>query len=216
MTKGTIVERADQRYELAGNQIIPVTIVSDEHRVDPITVDAQLLNLSSTGAKLALPIDLPRDRWLRLKLTLEEFALTIYVSGKVCWKSNGGEQSCQVGCRLNPQIPTSILQHVAQSGRLDRRDEDRRPVQRPVAIVRRRGLRTVEEPADLHNYADGGVCLSASQPAELGERLTLRLDGGPKFEVVVRWQMQQGDQCLIGCEYVDAKVFDALKAALEV
>jgi len=103
---------------------------------------------------------------------------------------------------------------VAQCGRLDRRNEDRRPTQQPIAILRRHRFRTVKEKAYLRNYADGGVCLAASQPAELDERLSLRLADGPKFDVKVRWQMQQGDHCLLGCEYVDPKAFDALKTAL--
>ena len=43
MSKGVVAKRTDERYELVGNQFVTVTIESDDHRVEPITVDAQLL-----------------------------------------------------------------------------------------------------------------------------------------------------------------------------
>jgi hypothetical protein len=214
----TVTERADVRYELVGNQTVTVTADGEDYRAEPQTVTAQLLNLSTSGAKLSLPLDLPRDRSMRIKLTLEEFGLTIYVSGVVCWsaKSDGAEQSCIVGCRLNPNIPVSILEHVAQTGRLDRRDEDRRPTKFGVEVVRRRTLRSITEPADLRNYASGGVCLATAQPAELGERFGVRLGAsGVKVDVIVRWTMNQGDVFLAGCEYVDPKSYDAIKSVLD-
>lgn len=210
----SVTERTDVRYELIGNQVVTVTIEADDHRAEPTTVSAQLLNLSTSGAKLSVPLDLPRDRAIRIKLTLDEFGLTIYVSGTVCWsaKADAADRSCLVGCRLSPNIPVSILEHVAQTGRLDRREEDRRPAKYAVDILRRRGLRTVAEPADLRNYASGGVCLATSQPAALGERFNIRLGASStKVEVIVRWQMNQDDACLIGCEYVDAASYDVLK-----
>jgi hypothetical protein len=214
MAKAVAAKRSDERYELVGNQFVTVSIEADDHRREPITVAAQLLNLSSSGAKLSVPLDLPRDKLIQIKLMLEEFGLTMYVSGTVCWTAKDGEQSCLVGCKLKPNIPTSVLQHIAQSGRLDRRDEDRRPVKCSIAIVRRRLLRNQEEPGELLNYAIGGVCLARSQPSELGERLTVQLDKSTKIDVLVRWQLQQGGECLIGCEYVDAGSFETVKAAL--
>ena len=214
----TVTDRADARYELIGNQVVTVTIESDYHRAEPTTVSAQLLNLSSSGAKLSLPLDLPRDRSIRIKLTLDEFGLTIYVSGKVCWaaKTTEVDHACLVGCRLSPNIPMSILEHVAQTGRLDRREEDRRPAKCAVEVVRRRTFRSVVEAADLRNYASGGVCLATSQPAELGERFGVRLGASAtKIDVIVRWQMNQGNVCLVGCEYVDAASYDVLKALFE-
>src|SRR5262245_37179336 len=120
MSKSITVNRSDERYELVGNQFVSVTLEGDDHRAEPITVDAQLLNLSSSGAKLSVPLDLPKDKLLQIKLMLEEFELTMYVSGTVCWSAKDGEQSSLVGCKLNPNIPKSVLQHIAQSGRLDR------------------------------------------------------------------------------------------------
>lgn len=216
MSSGVQSKRSDERYELVGNQIVTLTIDPDDHRTEPMTVSAQLLNLSTSGAKLAVPLDLPRDKAIQIKLTLEEFGLTMYISGTVCWAAKDDAQACQIGCRLNPNIPASVLQHVAQSGRLDRRDEDRRPTNCTVAVVRRKLLRNQEESADLRNYASGGVCLAKSQPAELGERLSLRLGSSTtKIDVVVRWQMQQGEQCLLGCEYVDANSYGVLKTLLD-
>ncbi len=219
MSKSTI-DREDPRLELVGNQFVTVTIESDDNRAEPNTVAAQLLNLSAAGAKLSVPLDLPRDKSIRIKLTLEEFALTIYLSGTVCWAAKEGTQSSLIGCRLSPTIPTSILEHVARGGTLDRRDEDRRPTENIVDLLRRRAARGPAEQAELRNYASGGVCLELSQPAELGEHIRVRFrqsasKSAVQFDVVVRWQMQQSDHYLIGCEYADSQSFELVKTVVE-
>jgi hypothetical protein len=83
-----------------------------------------------------------------------------------------------------------------------------------VKVIRRGLLRSREEPAELHNYAAGGICLAKPQPAKLGERLAVRVGNSTKIEVIVRWQLQQGEQCLLGCQYVSAASFQVLKTAL--
>ncbi len=62
------------------------------------------------------------------------------------------------------------------------------------------------------------MCVSTTAPAKLGEKLAMRFGQGaeiPLVEVVVRWQMQQGEHYLIGCEYADPGSFAMLTSLLK-
>src|SRR5262245_231256 len=117
--------RAQARIDLDEAFAVQLTIESDDGRTEQI-VTATVLNLSTGGAKLAVPLALKADKAFRLRLVVDQLGLNMYLSAKVCWSAPDGTDACVIGCRLSPNIPDGILQHIAGGGRLDRRDESRR------------------------------------------------------------------------------------------
>lgn len=213
-----IQAREAERFEIVEERRVALEIEPDDLRSEPQIISARLLNLSTTGAKLGAPICLPRDRAIRLKLSIDEMGVSFYLSTRVCWSAPAGEHGFTVGCQLSPNVPASVLKHLAQGARPERREDDRRPTTHATTIVRKSLFRTKEEAGLLRNFAAGGVCLDLASPAKLGETLNLRFGEAsqiPLVEVVVRWQLQEGDRYTVGCEYSDPSSFAMLASLLK-
>lgn len=213
MSNVAVAERAQPRYEIEESFSVELVIEPDDHRAEPIRLAATVLNLSTRGAKLAVPMALERDRTVRIQLVVDRLGLSFYLSARVCWAAPAGTEASVVGCQLSPPIPDGILKHIAQGGRLNRRDQDRRPVEATVAISRQGARLWSREQGLLRNYAAGGVCLETGKSAALGEKFQIRLNG-TQLGIVVRWVIQQDDRYLLGCEYEDAASYSSLEAAL--
>lgn len=213
-----VQSREAMRFEVLGDRQATLEIESDDFRSESDVLAARLVNLSSKGAKLSVSTELPRNRAIRMKLEVDELGLSFYLATRVCWTTQAADGMWLVGCELSPNVPESILKHIADGGRLERREDDRRPVARNVGVCRKTLFRMKEELGELRNFASGGMCVSTTTPAKLGEKLAIRFGQGteiPLVEVVVRWQMQQGEHYLIGCEYADSGSFAMLTSLLK-
>jgi PilZ domain-containing protein len=206
--------RDTARLEFADIPTVSITLDAAQDRFKPRVIWASLINLSSQGAKLALPIILPQNKEFRLRLTIDQFALQFYVSAKVCWTAVGGEDGSVIGCRFRPSLPNGLLDHLAAGGTLDRRDSPRGKVKSTIRIVRqRRPARS--ELANLQNFSTGGFCIETTRPATPGElfRVLPEAAENTAFDAVIRWQLQQGKRYLLGCGYVGKKGFERLEYA---
>ncbi|MBA4016522.1 MAG: hypothetical protein C0483_04985 [Pirellula sp.] len=213
-----VKSREAMRFEILGDRQATLEIEPVDLHSEASLLAARLVNLSSKGAKLSVSEDLPRNRAIRMKLAVDELGLSFYLATRVCWTTKGENGSWFVGCELSPNVPESILKHVTEGGRLERREDDRRPVVHEVGVCRKTMFRTKEDLGVLRNFASGGMCVSTTAPAKLGEKLAMRfgrLAEIPLVEVVVRWQMQQGEHYLIGCEYADPGSFAMLNSLLK-
>ena len=213
-----VKSREALRFEILGDRQATLEIEPDDLRSEALILAARLVNLSSKGAKLSVSEELPRNRAIRMKLAVDELGLSFYLATRVCWTTQGEEGMWFIGCELSPNVPESILKHITEGGRLERREDDRRPVLREVGVCRKALFRMKEERGELRNFASGGMCVSTTAPAKLGEKLAMRFGQAaevPLVEVMVRWQMQQGDHYLIGCEYADPGSFAMLTSLLK-
>lgn len=218
MSQASVVQsREAMRFEILGDRHATLEIEPDDFRSEATVLAARLVNLSSKGAKLSVAMQLPRNRAIRMKLAVDELGLSFYLATRVCWTTEAADGTWFVGCELSPNVPESILKHITEGGRLERREDDRRSVAQSVGVCRKGFFRTREERGELRNFASGGMCVSTTAPARLGEKLAIRFGQGteiPLVEVLVRWQMQQGEHYLIGCEYVDSGSFAMLTSLL--
>ncbi|MGC3969343.1 MAG: PilZ domain-containing protein [Pirellulales bacterium] len=218
MTTATIHARESERYEIVEERQVALEIESDDLRDEATVVTARLLNLSTQGAKLAVPKALPRDRAIRLKLCARRNGRELLLVHARLLEAPAGEHGFTVGCQLSPNVPASVLQHISKGAKPERRDDDRRPTAHETTVVRKSLFRTKEEPGTLRNFAAGGVCVEVGTAAKLGETLSLRFGDDeqiPLVEVVVRWQLQEGNRFLLGCEYTDVSSFAMLASLLK-
>jgi hypothetical protein len=204
--------REELRYEIPGDQTVSIAVDPIDHRALPQVLTAHLINLSASGAKLAVAAHLPPHKMLRLKLQIPSLSLELYVSAKVCWASHSEPDQCILGVRLSPRISESLLGHLAAGGRLDRREATRVADTVQLHFVRDRRLPGAVERATVQNYSAGGMCLETTTPARIGERIQVRFSDAAQTAIVavVRWQLQQGNCCLLGCGYVEADGFEKL------
>jgi hypothetical protein len=210
--------REAPRYELVDERQVQLELEPDDLHSEPSTVMARLLNLSTQGAKLAVPLDPPRNWTIRMKLAIDELGVSFYLSTRVCWSAPAGDGGYLIGCQLSPAVPETVLRHVAGGARPERREDDRRPTTHQIAVIRKSFFRTREETGVLRNFATGGVCIEVGGGAKLGEVINLRLGEAteiPAIEVVVRWTLQEGDRYLWGCEYADPGSFAMLASLLK-
>ncbi|MDX1945508.1 MAG: PilZ domain-containing protein [Pirellulaceae bacterium] len=197
----SLIDRLEPRFDLDGRQEVNVTVEPDGHRDSPLLLVGKLMNLSSRGAKLAVPKLLPIGRKLRVKVSIERLAMELHTLATVCWISPEKAEESVVGCRLSPAIPEGIMSHLAAGGKLERREATRDEDHCRVPILRAGGNAMNPEWARLQNYSTGGFCLQTTRPANLGERVQFVLDAAKNvvIQAVVRWQLGQGDHYLLGC-----------------
>lgn len=212
-TTTTDETRIQPRYDLAEIFCVEVSVEADDRWADPIQLSATVLNLSSNGAKLAVPHALNRNETFRIRLVVDRLGLNFYLSAQVCWAAPEGTAASVIGCRFSPDLPELILQQLADGGRLDRRDRNRLASSAEMGIVRAGSKFWSRENGRLHNYAVGGVCIETDRTAALGERLTLRFSKQVEVPVVVRWVVEQDGRFLMGCEYENPQSFAELRAA---
>ena len=203
--------RGSVRYEIAGGQTVTVTLDPEDHREQPQVFPARLLSLSQNGARLSVPLKLPISNTLRLKFSIDEFALEFYVSADVCWSKPDGESGWQVGCAFSPGLPARLFDRLAAGGRLDRRNAVRH--EKILGLRALKGLGSRRELVTLRNYSRGGFCVSASRPARPGERIHFCLEESKRLllAATTEWQLKQGDCYLLGCTFVDENDFARLR-----
>jgi hypothetical protein len=190
-----------------------VTLEPKNVREKERVFQARLLNLSQQGVKLSVPQQLPLSETLRLRFTVQEFAMEFHVLARVCWSRQDAGGRWQAGCALNPGIPPALLKRMAAGGRLDRRGAARYDDSLELQV--RRELDGGDEVAVLRNYSEGGFCIFVSQPAKPGELMHVRLDE-PQLLVIVaqtQWQLKVSDGYLLGLTFLNSKDCERLEEA---
>jgi len=209
-------QRSQQRIEVVGDYAVALIVEPEDMREEAETLQATLLNLSISGAKLVVPKLLRQNRSVRVHLIVDKLGVSFYLAAQIRWGTVDERGRYLVGCSFSPNIPEGILRHIAGEQRLERRERDRRPALRKVELVRPGGRFWNREYAELRNYATGGFCLELNREVELGDHLKVRLNKKlPEVGVIVRWEMQRDKQTLVGCEFVDPTCFADVAAELE-
>ena len=196
-------ERRDVRYEINGGQRALLTVFPEDYRCEPQVLTAQLLNLSQNGARLSVPVELPLSRSLRLHLAIEEFALMFYLRAEVCWSAPRDQGGWEIGCCLNPGIPSTLFAVLAKGGRLDRRHAARYKDGRKLLAIRE--IDGEKHEVTLRDYSGGGFCALAQHAGTPGERIHIFVDGPERRMIVakIQWQMTLDDRYLLGCTYLN-------------
>jgi hypothetical protein len=203
--------RKSTRFEFAAGQTVSIALEPDSHRGKPRVVSACLLDLSSHGAKLAVSIPLPKNKSLRVKLTLEQLAMEFYVSAKVCWTAHEDETGSVIGCQFCPRLPDELLGHFAAGSLRNQRKRDRKKCGATIKILREQSAYCEVETAILQNHSAGGFCIETKQPAVPGEKLLIVSESAEQAVTiaVIHWQLQRQDKYLQGCAYVGKARLDS-------
>ena len=204
--------RGDLRYEIVGRQIASVTLDPEDVREEPAVFQARLLNLSRKGAKFSVPVEFPLQKTLRIKLSVDDLALSLFVAAEVCWSEPDGNGGHHVGCSLNPSIPPGVFDRFAVDGRLDRRGSGRYTDTLGLRAIRK--LSRKGEVVTLRNYSRGGFCMLSRRPAQPGERIEISVDERGRLSIAAKtqWQVNLEKQYLIGCTFLDEKDFGRLQS----
>jgi hypothetical protein len=172
---------------------------------------AELCDLSQSGAKLISSKPIATQKSLRVELDVEELGLRFHVAAEVCWSKPGEAGTWMFGCSLNPGLPEGLFDTLASGEHVDRRLDPRQDHALTLEAIWDLNGRAM--PIILRDYSNGGFCICAREPGQIGERCHLRLTA-PYDRIIPAtavWQLKVVDGFLIGCSFLNEQDFDHLK-----
>ncbi len=206
----------DRRYAILHACAASVIIEGDAGG-GPRSVEAQLVDLSRSGAELSVATCPSIDAAARLLINVPELQIDLVVEIEVCWAEPGEDDTWRLGCRFEPELPENLLEQLATGGVLDRRTDSRTPVSlRATACWEHDEARV---PVRLQDISAGGFCMACAHISQSDRRLLLHLsrpDG--KMESIkarMQWRLKTGDQYLVGCGLENVLDFHRLRAVAD-
>jgi hypothetical protein len=207
----------DTRFQFANADAIDVRVEAESDG-QCSRIDAELIDFSAGGLRLRSDAPLVEDDSLTVTVDFKEpseHTRPLTVRAQVCWATLAPKGQFYVGCTIEPAIPESLLEHLAASGILERRLEDRQETS--ITVTARWELDRVEWEATILNLSTGGVCVSIPQLGIVGDRLRLTVpnEKQPPTYVYVkaRWQIGTEEGYVLGCDFGERGSYERLAAA---
>lgn len=183
---------------------------------DQVKAPADLLDISSDGAKICVPVPVESDEEIRLRIKHHDSGLNLPIPAAVRWVQHVGEATWRLGCSFLTPLPEDTLQTLASLGCLECTDLARLPVVGEAAAWKELDPSALS--VQLVDLSRGGLSLISPQPAVLGQRMRLVSDGpgGQPTEVFVnvRCCAEVAQGYLIGCQFQDNRVYETLRGAV--
>ena len=125
----------DERYRLADNGAVSVRIETDSGR-EREELDAELVDISQGGIRLRSRTPMAEGDTLIVTLTPGELSKSSIARAQVCWTTPAPKGRFCSGCSIEPRIPQPVLDHLAASGILERRQDTRQQVSVTLTVCR--------------------------------------------------------------------------------
>ncbi len=205
-------QRREARYRaFDGHQV--VIIVEWTSQGQPATVQGRLIDLSRSGAKVAISSPIPVDEAFTLRLQVSELGLNLTLNAEVCWMRPAGPDSWYLGCVFAGELPDHVLPKLAASGYVDQRQDARYEISLEASARQELAGDSLLN-VRLVNYSAGGFRLFSSQPATPGGRLLLEmhdaLGGLVRIPAKAVWQLEAEGGHHVGCCFLNNDGFDVL------
>jgi hypothetical protein len=144
---------------------------------------------------------------------LTDASRPLIISGQVCWNTPARGGQTYLGCSIEPAIPQVLLEHLASSGILERRTDQRQETS--ITLPAQWECDPNEVAASILNISEGGMCLLISEMRSVGDRIRLTLDDGNQklryIRATVCWQIDTDDGHVLGCVLDDQAAYLRLK-----
>ena len=205
----------DLRYRTRDSGVARVVV----HRADgacPRTVSAELVDISLNGAKLLLPICLPFEESIDIRLDVASVGLRIDVRAAVRWVRPAGGEAWFAGCVFNSELSDDVIQKLIAGKCLERRSNPRQKISLQAVI--HWGLFTEDTPASLDTLSPGGFSMTTTNTGRVGERILLHIATSDGSEAVVQaqlqWRLETDDGYQVGCSFLNGHGYAALTDAV--
>ena len=219
MEKKTEFIKREQRFSLDDLHGVNV-IVRRVDGTDTEEIPAKLLDFSRNGIKLRLPVNVQFEERLLVRIEFDNSSLSYL--GEACvrhMRSDDGNKTFQVGCRVEPAIPNCVIEYLAENSGKERRTAQRTAIQVDAILIRQGNVE--ESIARVLNYSEGGF--SAWVPSEHavneGIRLKIMNPHGESKTISGRilWQEPARDGGYrIGCRFTEVKSYEKLLTCVPV
>lgn len=205
------------RYSVCDSRAIEVHIERGEGR-EPTEAPAELLDLSLTGARFAVPIAIQPEEAFYLWLKHEETDLDESVASRVRWVRPGRSNSWLVGCSFVSELSASTIDSLAALGCLDHEIFDRSPIGGEATVWEQ--LKPSGETVRMVDLSKGGLSLLSPNAAPVGQRLRLVPHDSPgqgtDIIVQVRCCAALADGFLLSCKFEYGGDYRALRGRTRV
>src|SRR5213592_4955058 len=104
--------RRTPRFKAFEDHVIAV-VVQRAAGCEPREVRGRILDLSSGGAKLAVPCEVALQESISVRFDLPELSTDWSVAANVCWARTAGGASWRLGCAFVEELPDSLLAALA-------------------------------------------------------------------------------------------------------
>ena len=206
----------EPRYQLCDGQVASVVLQRAEG-CDPRSVSAQLLDISRNGVKLSVPICLPFEEEVDMRIEIPDLALNLEISATVRWVRPAGDVTWLLGCVFNRELSDRGIAKLTSGMCLDRRRSLRREIMLKATVhweLQSDGTSVV-----LQNLSAGGFCMTASNAGEVGQRLLLHLEKADGHDATVQaqieWRLKVNKGYLVGCSFLNSYSYASLRDAVE-
>jgi hypothetical protein len=206
-----LIGSREARYQPRSGRQIVVIIERTAGNGESLT-SVDLLDISEGGAKIASPVCLETNETIGLRLEVAELHIDLRATAKVKWTCPTKDGRWQIGCVIDPRVPEAILVELAAREYLERRREQREPVN--LEAEAQWEMDTDAVTVRIVNFSSGGFCLFSPNKKQIGQRVRVRLDDGNDGLVTARavWQLKQQKGYLTGCELLDPSDANRFKA----
>lgn len=215
--KPPIINRRDTRYAVSSGKVLAAKLqVGDEDGTRQAS--AKALDLSRHGAKLEIDESIAERQHIEIELTPNGWDTSISTSGQTRWIRPIRENVWWMGISFDEPIDAERMDRMACQGFLDRRQDQREPVDQE--IVARCELSEGPVSMTLRDFSVGGIGIWSPREINPQSRLLVavgekNLDGHP---VVARVQWvcrnEQGDGYFAGCTFVAKEGYPELRRQL--
>lgn len=192
--------RREPRLRVRHHGVVEVTLRQPDGKISD-SVQAELQDLSLTGAKLLCPKLLVYRQATELNLRCAEPQFDLNFSAEVCWMKPAANGQWHLGCSFVPELPAGIMENLLAVGVLERRRWIRNAHRVPV--LARWEVSNALLPAFLWDFSEGGFCILS--PGKAGRQLTVRGQQQADIEVHAEalWDAETDGGCVAGCRFLD-------------
>lgn len=192
--------RQEPRLCVRQRGVVEVTLRQPDGKIAD-SVQAELQDLSLTGAKLLCPKLLVYRQATELNLRCAEPAFDLNFSAEVCWMKPAANGQWQLGCSFVPELPAGIMENLLAVGVLERRRWVRNTHRIPV--LAQWEISNAMLPSFLWDFSEGGFCILS--PGKAGRQVTIRSEEKEGVEVHAEalWDAEMNEGCVAGCRFLD-------------
>jgi hypothetical protein len=205
----------ETRYKIVFRDAVAAQVVADADGA-AIRLNAELIDISTGGVRLCSDAPLADGAGLMISVITGDKSNPITVRAEVCWTTLASKGRFYSGCSIEPPIPQRLLDDLAATGILERRQEVRQETS--VTLPARWELDNTPCEAAVLNISSGGLSLLMPQRGKVGQRLCLTAadeNGQPtRVYVKARWQVNTKEGSVVGCEINDRATYLRLARAV--
>ncbi len=173
------------------------------------SIKGKLLDLSATGVYFETRTELTNEQSVAVVLHVPSIRGEVRMDGWVTWCQPHRNSRWVASCRFEKQVSEEAIHELANSKIIDRRQDDRWPVDQKVTLLVELNSKPVT--AQLINFSAGGyqIITPSNVKIKVGSRILLQQEGVSTIPTQVAWTREADTSTMAGCRFMSRQGTDA-------